>query len=30
MSASDRQEFEAIAGELLAELGYDGGSRDGC
>jgi Sulfotransferase family len=26
MSASDRQEFETIAGELLAELGYDGGS----
>jgi hypothetical protein len=23
MSASDRQEFEAIAGEMLAELGYD-------
>jgi hypothetical protein len=29
MSASDRQEFEAIAGELLAELGYDGGSPYG-
>jgi hypothetical protein len=30
MSKSDQQEFERIAGEMLAELGYDGGSRDGC
>jgi hypothetical protein len=30
MSASDRQEFKAIAGAMLAELEYDGGSRDGC
>jgi hypothetical protein len=29
MSASDRREFEAIAGEMLAELGYDGGSPYG-
>jgi hypothetical protein len=29
MSESDRQEFEAIAGELLEELGYNGGSPYG-